>query len=127
MTLLRLPMQEAALEAADSVDPLAARIGAVNTLLRQPDGGLRGYNTDCSAAIAAIEAGLSGASPPTSADQEVHFPCFCCEAWQDRLILVMLYWHERFAKWAGIPNVAPSCARRVMKWLRVCCMAAGWP
>ena len=65
-------MQEAALEAADSVDPLAVRIGAVNTLVRQPDGGLRGYNTDCSAAIAAIEAGLRDAASPADADLEVH-------------------------------------------------------
>ena len=52
-------LQEAALAAADTVDPLAARIGAVNTLVRQRDGSLRGYNTDCGAALDAIEAGLS--------------------------------------------------------------------
>lgn len=43
---------------ADELDPLAAKIGAVNTLVRMPGGGLKGYNTDCQAAIAAIEAGL---------------------------------------------------------------------
>ena len=40
------------------VDPVAARIGAVNTLVRRPDGTLKGYNTDCFAALDAIEAGL---------------------------------------------------------------------
>lgn len=46
-------------------NPCAARpvvpstqIGAVNTLVRQEDGSLKGYNTDWSAAIAAIERGL---------------------------------------------------------------------
>jgi 3-dehydroquinate dehydratase/shikimate dehydrogenase len=40
------------------VDPLAQSIGAVNTLVRRADGTLKGYNTDCSAALNAIEAGL---------------------------------------------------------------------
>jgi 3-dehydroquinate dehydratase/shikimate dehydrogenase len=37
------------------VDPVAKQIGAVNTLVRQPDGSLKGYNTDYAAAIDAIE------------------------------------------------------------------------
>jgi len=40
------------------VDPLARSIGAVNTLVRRDDGSLKGYNTDCTAALNAIEAGL---------------------------------------------------------------------
>lgn len=60
-----IPHKEAAFRGASSVDPVAAQIGAVNTLVRQSDGGLKGYNTDCSAAISAIERGLKGedASP----------------------------------------------------------------
>ncbi|GAX76080.1 hypothetical protein CEUSTIGMA_g3523.t1 [Chlamydomonas eustigma] len=50
-----IPHKEAALKLASSVDPLAAQIGAVNTLIRQSDGTFKGYNTDCSAAIGAIE------------------------------------------------------------------------
>jgi len=61
-----IPHKEAALECADEVDPLAAEIGAVNTLVRGEDGKLRGYNTDCAAAIRAIELGLG--ADPTSAD-----------------------------------------------------------
>lgn len=39
--------------------PARPQIGAVNTLVRQADGrSLKGYNTDWSAAIAAIERGL---------------------------------------------------------------------
>ena len=37
---------------------LPQQIGAVNTLVRQDGGSLNGYNTDWSAAIAAIERGL---------------------------------------------------------------------
>ena len=55
----RLNMQLAALECADEVDAVAQQIGAVNTLVRQQDGTLKGYNTDWSAAISAIERGLT--------------------------------------------------------------------
>ena len=37
----------------------AEQIGAVNTLVRRPDGTLKGYNTDYSAAIGAIELAMS--------------------------------------------------------------------
>ena len=52
-------VQVTALSCADEVDPIAARIGALNTLVRAEDGCLKGYNTDWSAAIGAIEQGLS--------------------------------------------------------------------
>ena len=55
--------QLAALECADEVDPVARQIGAVNTLVRQQDGALKGYNTDWSAAITAIEQGLQSKPP----------------------------------------------------------------
>jgi len=39
-------------------------IGAVNTIIRRPrDGKLVGYNTDCEAAITAIEDALIGNTP----------------------------------------------------------------
>jgi shikimate dehydrogenase len=41
-----LPHKEAALRACDEIDPLARRIGAVNTVVVGPDGALRGSNTD---------------------------------------------------------------------------------
>ena len=37
---------------------MAGGIGAVNTLLRNPDGTYSGFNTDCTAALDAIEEGL---------------------------------------------------------------------
>jgi len=82
-----IPHKEAAFQAASSsagCDPVAAQIGAVNTLIRQPaaagsssgsNGGSsktswRGYNTDWLAAISAIErvlaAGSSAAAAVTS-------------------------------------------------------------
>ena len=50
-----IPHKEDALECCAEVDPVAKQIGAVNTLVRQPDGSLKGYNTDYVAAIEAIE------------------------------------------------------------------------
>jgi hypothetical protein len=50
----------AALDCAEEADSVAARIGAANTLVRTPEGKLKAYNTDWSAAIAAVEAGLGG-------------------------------------------------------------------
>lgn len=41
-----LPHKEAALTLADEVDAQARRIGAVNTLIVRPDGGVLGRNTD---------------------------------------------------------------------------------
>jgi len=56
-----IPHKEAALQACAEVDPVAASIGAVNTLVRLPGGGFKGYNTDWEAAVDAIEMGLGGA------------------------------------------------------------------
>ena len=50
-----IPHKEDALACCAVVDPIAKKIGAVNTLVRQPDGTLKGYNTDYSAAIEVIE------------------------------------------------------------------------
>lgn len=41
-----VPHKEQALGLVDEIDPLAARIGAVNTVVVKPDGRLRGLNTD---------------------------------------------------------------------------------
>jgi shikimate dehydrogenase len=43
---LTIPHKEAALAIVDKVDPLARRIGAVNTVVVAPDGSLEGRNTD---------------------------------------------------------------------------------
>lgn len=41
-----MPHKQAIIPLLDSLDPLAEKIGAVNTVVRQDDGTLRGYNTD---------------------------------------------------------------------------------
>jgi shikimate dehydrogenase len=41
-----IPHKEAVFALCDRVDPLARTIGAANTLVRQPDGALLGFNTD---------------------------------------------------------------------------------
>ena len=41
-----MPHKQAIMPLLDSLDPLAEKIGAVNTVVRQDDGTLRGYNTD---------------------------------------------------------------------------------
>lgn len=54
-----IPHKLAALENSASADPLAASIGAANTLVRDSNTGeLRAFNTDAPAAIGAIEEGL---------------------------------------------------------------------
>ncbi|CAI9776852.1 unnamed protein product [Fraxinus pennsylvanica] len=53
-----IPHKEAALACCDEVDPVAKSIGAVNCIVRHPDGKLVGCNTDYVGAISAIEDGL---------------------------------------------------------------------
>lgn len=45
-TNVTVPHKEAALDIVDTLDPVAKRIGAVNTVFVQPDGSLHGTNTD---------------------------------------------------------------------------------
>jgi shikimate 5-dehydrogenase len=52
-------LQEAAC-ALCTPDDVAAKIGAVNTLVRQPDGSMIGHNTDWDAAITAVQEALAG-------------------------------------------------------------------
>lgn len=52
-------MQEDACRLSEA-DSVATSIGAVNTLIRKPDGSLAGYNTDWDAAISAVEHALAG-------------------------------------------------------------------
>ncbi|WP_336979137.1 shikimate dehydrogenase [Altererythrobacter fulvus] len=41
-----MPHKQAVIPFLDRLDPLAAKIGAVNTIIREKDGSLTGYNTD---------------------------------------------------------------------------------
>ena len=41
-----MPLKQDVMQFLDVVDPMARRIGAVNTIVVQPDGTLRGFNND---------------------------------------------------------------------------------
>ena len=64
------PHKQAVMPLIDDVDPLARRIGAVNTIVVQPDGSLRGFNNDGNGFVqsvrdadAGLAAGRAGRSP----------------------------------------------------------------
>jgi shikimate dehydrogenase len=51
---LTMPLKEVALDVADEVAPMAAALGAANTLLRLPDGTWRAENTDAPGMVDAL-------------------------------------------------------------------------
>jgi shikimate dehydrogenase len=57
---LTIPHKEAALAIVDRVDPVARRIGAVNTIVVDGDGALEGRNTDAYGFIANLRAAQPG-------------------------------------------------------------------
>ncbi|GJN31871.1 hypothetical protein PR202_gb20324 [Eleusine coracana subsp. coracana] len=61
-----LPFKVDAVQCCDEHDPVAKSIGAINTIIRRPDGKLVGYNTDYIGAISAIEDGIRGLGPKDS-------------------------------------------------------------
>ena len=71
---ITIPHKENALrylsEHGSNVDPLAQRIGSLNTLVTSPDGRIAGHNTDLDAALEALTAG-SGITRADLAGQQV--------------------------------------------------------
>lgn len=60
---LTMPLKEVGLTVATAVSPVAAAIGAANTLVHQPDGSWRADNTDVPGMVAALgEAGVTAAA-----------------------------------------------------------------
>lgn len=55
-----IPHKEAVFALCDSVDPLAKTIGAANTLVRQPDGRIHGFNTDYMGFLGNLEQNAPG-------------------------------------------------------------------
>ncbi len=53
-----MPLKQAVLPYLNVVDPLARRIGAVNTVRREPDGSFSGFNTDVAGIVQPLEARL---------------------------------------------------------------------
>jgi shikimate dehydrogenase len=60
-----MPLKHAALSVADEVSPLAALVGAANTLLPRTGGGWAADNTDVAGIVAALGAAPSGAGRVT--------------------------------------------------------------
>jgi shikimate dehydrogenase len=58
-----MPLKEVAGTVADEVAPLAATLGAANTLVRRPDGRWRAENTDAPGMVNAIGGGVHPAVP----------------------------------------------------------------
>jgi shikimate dehydrogenase len=57
---LTIPHKEAAMRAVDRVDPLAKRIGAINTIVVDQDGALSGFNTDVYGFIESVKEAKPG-------------------------------------------------------------------
>lgn len=54
-----MPHKQAIMPLLDRIDPVAARIGAVNTVLREDDGTLTGFNTDAAGFLEPLRAQLA--------------------------------------------------------------------
>lgn len=54
-----MPHKQAVIPLLDRIDPVAARIGAVNTIVREADGVLVGYNTDATGFLEPLRSRLS--------------------------------------------------------------------
>ncbi len=52
---LTTPVKEPAVPLVDELDPLARKMGAINTVVRREDGSLKGYNTDGYGAVRSLE------------------------------------------------------------------------
>lgn len=54
-----MPHKQAIMPLLDALDPLAAQIGAVNTVVKQADGTLKGFNTDAGGFLEPLTAALA--------------------------------------------------------------------
>ena len=54
-----MPHKQAIMPMLDALDPLAAQIGAVNTVVKQADGTLKGFNTDAGGFLEPLTAALA--------------------------------------------------------------------
>jgi shikimate dehydrogenase len=62
---LTIPLKQAALSVVDRVEPLARRIGAINTIVIGPDGSLEGRNTDAFGFRENLREAVPGWNPTT--------------------------------------------------------------
>ncbi|MGE3273261.1 MAG: shikimate dehydrogenase [Chloroflexota bacterium] len=67
-TNVTVPYKQAVIPLLDEIGPRAARLEAVNTIVRTPDGELLGFNTDGEGAIGSLTRGWPGQPEPFLAD-----------------------------------------------------------
>jgi shikimate dehydrogenase len=63
------PFKQEVIPLLDALDPVARRIGAVNTIVNDPAAGLVGHNTDWVGAVRALEEAIASTSGPPPLDR----------------------------------------------------------
>lgn len=96
-----MPHKQAVMALVDALDPEAERIGAVNTVVRGPDGLLTGYNTDAPGFIEPVL--------PLLGVQEYRFAYVIGTGGAARAIIDALFHHE-FLIWSISRNPAKARA-----------------
>lgn len=98
---ITMPHKQAAMACLDALDPEAERIGAVNTVVRGPDGMLTGYNTDAPGFLEPIL--------PLLGDEAYRFAYVIGTGGAARAIVDALFHHE-FLIWSISRNPAKAKA-----------------
>ena len=98
---ITMPHKQAAMAYLDALDPEAERIGAVNTVVRGPDGMLTGYNTDAPGFLEPIL--------PLLGDEAYRFAYVIGTGGAARAIIDALFHHE-FLIWSISRNPAKAKA-----------------
>jgi shikimate dehydrogenase len=86
-----MPHKQAVLPLLDAIDPEAARIGAINTVVRDPDGRLTGFNTDAPGFLEPVL--------PLLGDHAFYFAYLIGTGGAARAIIDALFHHE-FLIWS---------------------------
>ncbi|MFM6949854.1 MAG: shikimate dehydrogenase family protein [Novosphingobium sp.] len=96
-----MPHKQAIMPLLDRIDPEAARIGAVNTVVREADGTLTGYNTDAPGFLEPVQ--------PLLGDEPYRFAYVIGTGGAARAIIDALF-HAEFMIWSISRNPAKAKA-----------------
>lgn len=96
-----MPHKQAIMPLLDRLDPDAARIGAVNTVVREADGSLTGYNTDAPGFLEPVQ--------PLLGDEPFRFAYVIGTGGAARAIIDALF-HAEFMIWSISRNPAKALA-----------------
>ena len=94
-----MPHKQAIMTLLDRIDPEAARIGAVNTVVREGDGSLTGYNTDAPGFLEPVQ--------PLLGDEPYRFAYVIGTGGAARAIIDALF-HAEFMIWSISRNPAKA-------------------